>query len=102
MTEALILAADLIAGALLGTFFFGGLWWTVRSTSPSQWSGLLFGGSFLLRTAVAVSGFYLISHGNWQKLLPCLAGFLIARIAVTRIIRMPDGQNTPVLQGGGR
>ena len=30
MNEALILAGSLLAGILLGTFFFGGLWWTIR------------------------------------------------------------------------
>ena len=30
MAETLSLAAALIAGIFLGTFFFGGLWWTVR------------------------------------------------------------------------
>lgn len=102
MTEVLILAGDLLAGVLLGAFFFGGLWWTVRSTSPSQWSGLLFAGSLLVRMAVAVSGFYFVSHGNWQKLLACLAGFLIARVALTRMIRMPSARSTPLLQEGGQ
>ena len=41
----LILAADLCAGVLLGAFFFGGLWWTIRSSPPSQWSGLVFSSS---------------------------------------------------------
>jgi F1F0 ATPase subunit 2 len=101
MNESMILAGDLFAGVLLGTFFFGGLWWTIRSRSPSQWSGLLFAVSLVLRMAVAVFGFYLVSHGNWRKLLACLAGFLLARIVVTRLIRLPASKGTPVLQVGG-
>ena len=102
MNEALMLAGDLIAGVLLGAFFFGGLWWTIRSTSPSEWSGLLFAGSLLLRMAVAVTGFYLVSHGDWRKLLACLAGFLFARIAVTRLIRLPAAKSTCIPQEGAR
>ena len=102
MNEPLILAASLLAGILLGTFFFGGLWWTIRSRSPSQWSGRLFSASLLLRMAVAVTGFYLVSHGEWRKLAACLAGFLLARIAVTRLIRIPAANSTRILQEGGQ
>ena len=102
MNETLILAGSLLAGVLLGAFFFGGLWWTIRSSAPSQWSGLLFSVSLVLRMAVAVSGFYLVSHGDWRKLVACLAGFLLARIAVTRLIRLPAAKSTRILQEGGQ
>ena len=102
MSEALILAGSMLAGVLLGALFFGGLWWTIRSSPPSQWSGLLFSASLLLRMAVAVTGFYLVSHGDWRKLVACLAGFLLARIAVTRLIRLPSAKTTRILQEGGQ
>jgi len=102
MNEAPILAGNLFAGILLGAFFFGGLWWTIRSRSPSQWSGLLFSASFLLRMAVAVTGFYLVSHGEWRKLMACLVGFLLARIAVTRLIRLPITKSARILREGGQ
>jgi F1F0 ATPase subunit 2 len=102
MSEALILAGSLLAGVLLGAFFFGGLWWTIRSSPPSQWSGLLFSASLLLRMAVAITGFYLVSHGEWRKLVTCLVGFLLARIAVTRLIRLPSATSVRILQEGGQ
>ena len=102
MNEPLTLAGSLLAGVLLGAFFFGGLWWTIRSSSPSQWSGMLFSASLLLRMAIAVTGFYLVSHGEWRKLVACLAGFLLARIAVTRLIRIPAANSTRILQEGGQ
>ena len=102
MIEALTLAGSLLTGVLLGAFFFGGLWWTIRSSPPSQWSGLLFAGSLLIRMAVAVTGFYLLSHGEWRKLVACLAGFLLARITVTRLVRLPPAKSTRILEGGGR
>jgi F1F0 ATPase subunit 2 len=102
MNEAPILAGNLLAGILLGAFFFGGLWWTIRSRSPSQWSGLLFSASFLLRMTVAVTGFYVVSHGEWRKLLACLVGFLLARIAVTRLIRLPITKSARILREGGQ
>ena len=102
MNEPLILAGSLLAGVLLGTFFFGGLWWTIRSSPPSQWSGLLFTASLLIRMAVAVTGFYLVSHGEWRKLVACLAGFLLARIAVTRLIHLPSARSTRIPQAGAQ
>ena len=102
MNEAPILAGNLLAGILLGGFFFGGLWWTIRSRSPSQWSGLLFSASFLLRMAVAVTGFYVVSHGEWRKLMACLVGFLLARIAVTRLTRLPVAKSARILREGGQ
>ena len=102
MSEALILAGSLLAGVLLGAFFFGGLWWTIRSSPPSQWSGLLFSASLLLRMAVAITGFYLVSHGEWRKLVACLVGFSLARIAVTRLIRLPSATSVRILQEGGQ
>ena len=102
MNEMLIMTGSLLAGVLLGTFFFGGLWWTIRMGPQSEWSGLVFAGSLLLRMAVAVTGFYLVSHGEWRKLVACLAGFLLARIAVTRLIRLPSAKSTRILQEGGQ
>jgi F1F0 ATPase subunit 2 len=92
MNEPLTLAGSLLAGVLLGAFFFGGLWWTIRSSSPSQWSGMLFSASLLLRMAIAVTGFYLVSHGEWRKLVACLAG----------LIRIPAGKSTRILEEGGQ
>lgn len=102
MNEALTLAGDLFAGVLLGALFFGGLWWTIRSASCSEWSGLVFAGSLLIRMAVAVTGFYLASHGDWRKLVACLAGFLLARISVTQLIRLPSGKFGRIQPQGGQ
>jgi len=34
---------------------------------------------------VALSGFYLVGRDSWERLVVCLAGFLIARLIVTRL-----------------
>ena len=39
------------AGALLGVFFFGGLWWTVQKGVASERPAFWFLGSLLVRTA---------------------------------------------------
>ena len=89
MSEALILILALLAGVLIGVFFFGGLWWTIQRSIVSTQPAVLVVGSFLLRILVTVMGFYLALQDGWQSLVACLGGFLVARIAVTRIIAMP-------------
>ncbi len=84
MIETLILA--FIAGAILGVFFFGGLWLTVhkglKAKTPAVWFVL----SFLLRMAVALSGFYAITKiGEWQHLPIAMLGFVLARVVLIRI-----------------
>ena len=62
MNETLILVLAWAAGGLLGAFFFGGLWWTVRKGASSQRPALWFFGSMLLRSGVVLIGFYLVAH----------------------------------------
>jgi F1F0 ATPase subunit 2 len=87
MNDIAIFFLVLLSGILIGAFFFGGLWWTVQkgltSRNPVWW----FFGSTLLRTSFAVAGFYFVSGGDWRKLVVCLLGFVIARVAVTRLTR---------------
>lgn len=90
MTEAVPLALALATGLVLGAIFFGGLWWTVRRGMTSEWSALWFCGSWLLRTGLVVAGFLLITRGHWERLLVCLAGFVVARLIVMRQIRSAD------------
>jgi F1F0 ATPase subunit 2 len=66
MTDALRLALALVTGLLLGAIFFGGLWWTVRRGFSSKQPALWFFGSLLLRTSIALAGFYFIARGHWE------------------------------------
>lgn len=85
MNDILILLLAAAAGAALGAFFFGGLWWTVQKITTSKRAPLWFLGSFVLRMAVTVGGFYLVGGDQWQRIVACLVGFLIARAWVTRV-----------------
>ena len=87
MNETLALVLAWAAGGLLGAIFFGGLWWTVRKGVSSRRPALWFIGSLLLRTGIVLVGFYVIANGNWQRLLPCLVGFVMAQLVVTRLTR---------------
>jgi F1F0 ATPase subunit 2 len=101
MNETSILIMALLAGVLLGMIFYGGLWWTVRRSVSPKSSNVWLIGSFPFRAIIAVGGFYLVSRGNWRSLLACLLGFLIARIAVTRLLRAPHEQKSRCVRGTG-
>jgi F1F0 ATPase subunit 2 len=81
------LAFALLAGLCIGMMFFAGLWWTVQRAASSTQPGILFAGSFLLRTALSLGGFYLVGGGSWPRLLLCLVGFIVGRILVKRFVQ---------------
>ena len=87
MNEPLSLAFALAAGVLLGAFFFGGLWWTVRQGVSSKHPALWFFGSLLLRTGIVVLGFYFILGDDSRRLLAGLIGFIVARLIAMRLAR---------------
>jgi F1F0 ATPase subunit 2 len=90
-TQGLLLA--FLAGGLIGAAYFGGLWWTIQkgmiSDHPARW----FSVSLLVRTGIALTGFYFVGRENWQRMLLCLAGFLIARLLVTWMTRIKKSPN---------
>ena len=75
------------AGGLLGAFFFGGLWWTVRIGISSNRPALWFCASLLLRTGVTLVVFFLVARGQAIRFVACLVGFVTARQVVTWLVR---------------
>jgi len=78
------------AGLALGLFYFGGLWLTVRKISCSRRPGLLMFGSFVVRLLVTLCGFYLVMDGSLERVLACLAGFLVMRFVLTRFVKRDE------------
>ncbi len=85
MSEAVTLVLSVAAGTLLGAVFFGGLWWTIRKSLSAERPALWLLGSLLLRISIVLAGFHVVSGAQWDRLLACLTGFVIARIVVTRL-----------------
>jgi F1F0 ATPase subunit 2 len=90
MNETLILMLAWTAGGVLGAIFFGGLWWTVRKSVSSNRPALWLFGSLLLRMSVALTGFYFVSGGHWERMLLCFVGFFMARAVVIRLTRLSE------------
>ncbi len=95
MTDTPMLVLACAAGGALGAVFFGGLWWTVRAGVAARHPARLFLGSLLVRMGIALAGFYVVSRGQWERLLLCLVGFIIARFVVIRLTRTRDSQAAP-------
>lgn len=79
---ALILV--LMAAIALGIIYFAGLRFTVRSMARSSNPHLVMIFSFLLRSALLLAGFWLITSGDWLRLLLAMSGFWIVRAVATR------------------
>ena len=94
-----VLLVATLEGALLGVFFFAGLWWTVRRIESTKKVALLFLSSMLLRTSIVTLGFYFILGDNWQRLAAGLFGFIIARIVITRLTGSVEQRNSSINAG---
>jgi len=92
MIEIMELSLALLAGFLLGVFFFGGLWWTVQKGITSQNPAFWFFGSLMLRTGLTLAGVYFVSQGHWSRLAVCLCGFVIARFIVVKWLAQVTSQ----------
>lgn len=77
----------LAIGFAIGALYFLGLWWTVRRLKRSRRPTVLTLASFLSRAALVLVVFYLAAQGRWERFLGCLAGFLLARVVITRRLR---------------
>jgi F1F0 ATPase subunit 2 len=87
MNEMLPWALAGVVGVALGIIFFGGLWWTVRKAVASNQPGLWFLGSLFLRMSIVLGGFHSVLVPHWERALPCIVGFVMARWTVTRLTR---------------
>lgn len=89
----------LLAGSLLGTFFFGGLWLTVQRLPQTKSPVLLALFSFIIRLAVVLGAFYLIlarfSGAAWLRMVAALTGFILMRLVFVSRIRPRSRSSGP-------
>lgn len=85
-----------MAGVGLGSFFFGGLWLTVRAVPKVKAPILLSIGSLLARMGVSILIFYLLVRGgDWLKVMPCVLGFILVKFSMVALSkRLPAGART--------
>ncbi len=86
MTE-LYLTLSFVAGILLGVFYFGSLWWVVSQLSKTRRPERLLIASFVIRTSLAMAGFYFVMSGRPERLIACLVGFFLTRVLLVRFVQ---------------
>ena len=84
LTTVFILCLAFAAGVMLGAFYFIALWRTVKRLPDTSHPVRLMLGSFALRMAVALAGFYFVMGGHWERLAMALMGFIFMKVILTR------------------
>jgi F1F0 ATPase subunit 2 len=79
-----ILSGAFAAGLVLGAFYFIALWRTVRKLPDTPHPLRMMLGSFVVRIAIVLPGFYFVMGGHWERLALALAGFIVMRKLLTR------------------
>jgi len=76
-----------VAGAGLGAFFYGGLWWTVKKLPEVRHPAVWMLASFAVRTAVTVTGLFWLMAEDWRRLLVAVVGFVTVRVIGTAMVQ---------------
>lgn len=78
-SEIFFYLISLTSGALIGIFYFGGLYYSVNKALKISGGKLFLFLSFLIRAALALLGFYFfVSKGPLYAII-ALTGFIVAR-----------------------
>lgn len=94
--ETMTLVTAALAGALLGAFYFGGLWWTVRRMPRVRHPLTLYFGSLAGRLAVVVVALYgVLTLYDWPQLVTSLVGFIAMRTALVRLLGQAPSGDAP-------
>ena len=85
-------------GAVLGLFYFGGLWMTLRllprAGKPRVWLAF----SYILRVAGALAGFWVVVQKDPGAFLFTFLAFFAVRIILTRVLGREGGEKQHAAQ----
>lgn len=70
------------AGAILGGFYFGGLYLSVQKMNQVKHPSILMGVSLFLRMLILLAVFFFIAKGGYKDVLLALAGLLFVRFLI--------------------
>ena len=84
--DVAVLAGAGAGGLLLGLAYFASLWWTVRRLAGARHPAALMAVGYAVRVAGLLGAVWLIGWGRWPRLVACLAGFVVGRMAATRML----------------
>ena len=90
------IALYMTAGFLLGCLYLSGLWLTVTWLKHVENPLLLLVVSTSVRLLLLLTAFALVSGFEWKRLIACMAGFVVARLAVSLWPRVQAAQGNGV------
>ncbi|MDW7772187.1 MAG: ATP synthase subunit I [Desulfobulbaceae bacterium] len=82
--------AGVIYGTLLGLFYFGGLWWTVRRVRKVRRSGRFLLLSFVGRSLAAMLCFWVVLQQGPVMFAAAVVSFFLLRTAITALLGRPE------------
>ncbi len=95
MGDVLLILFALVVGGVLGFFYFGGLWLTLRRLPGSRSPHTLALLSFFGRTVVVLLTIFLVAKESWQRIAACLVGFIVVRgVLIHRLKPPPSARET--------
>ena len=71
-------------GFILGFFYFGGLYWTLKRITGKRGTKFLLLVSFFIRTTVAMLGFWLVLRQAFIPFILTFLAFMFARFLITK------------------
>lgn len=86
MNPVLLLGLSFFGGALLGAFYFNNLWNTVKKVTDEGKQGMFLITGYFVRTGIVLAGFYIIMSGRWERIVVALAGFILMREIMKRVL----------------
>lgn len=100
MNEQLGWLLAAFGGAAVGSFYYAGLWFTLKQLPEQTHPALWVLGSFALRLAISMAGFYFIlgPDRNLLRLGVALVAFVVARVLLTRRLQPvtpPEPRSNP-------
>ena len=76
-----------LVGVILGIFYFGGLYLSVKKIDKVKYPSLLMTVSFIIRMSLLILGFFYISKGDYRNILLALAGVILIRFIMTFTVK---------------
>ncbi len=92
------LITSFFVGTGIGWIYFAGLWETVRRIPDDPKPFRRIALSYILRMGVALTGFYLVTDGQWERLAAAMLGFVAMRGMMLRrlgrtSVRFAEGES---------
>lgn len=76
-----------IVGAVIGTLYFGGLWWSVKRIKNVERKKMFLFLSWLVRSVFLCGGLFILARYDAQMLISGAVGLLVARFLIVYSVK---------------